>query len=67
VAGESGDGVRVLADGPDGERVIEGSDLLVAVGRMPNTSGGGLDQAGVRLTETRYIAVDERLATTAAG
>ena len=66
VAGESGQGVRVVADGPDGECVIEGTDLLVGVGRTPNTSGIGLGQAGVRLTETDYIAVDEHLATTAA-
>jgi pyruvate/2-oxoglutarate dehydrogenase complex dihydrolipoamide dehydrogenase (E3) component len=66
VAGESGQGVRIVADGPDGECVIEGTDLLVGVGRTPNTSGLGLEQAGVGLTETGYIAVDERLATTAA-
>ena len=67
VAGESGQGVRVVADGPDGERVIEGTDLLLGVGRTPNTSGVGLEQEGVRLTGTGYIAVDEHLATTAAG
>jgi pyruvate/2-oxoglutarate dehydrogenase complex dihydrolipoamide dehydrogenase (E3) component len=67
VAGESGHAVRIVADGPDGERVIEGTDLLVGAGRTPNTSGIGLEQAGVRLTETGYIEVDERLATTAAG
>jgi pyruvate/2-oxoglutarate dehydrogenase complex dihydrolipoamide dehydrogenase (E3) component len=67
VTGESGAGVRVVAAGPDGEHVIEGTDLLVAVGRTPNTSGIGLDEAGVRLTEQGYIVVDERLATTATG
>jgi pyruvate/2-oxoglutarate dehydrogenase complex dihydrolipoamide dehydrogenase (E3) component len=56
----------VVADGPDGELTIDGTDLLVAVGRTPNTAGIGLEQAGVRLTETGYIAVDEHLATTAA-
>jgi pyruvate/2-oxoglutarate dehydrogenase complex dihydrolipoamide dehydrogenase (E3) component len=67
VAGESGHGVRLVADGPDGERTIAGTDLLVAVGRTPNTSGIGLDQAGVRLTERGYIEADQRLATTAPG
>src|SRR5580692_5000768 len=43
----------------------EGTALLVAVGRTPNTGGIGLEQAGVQLTETGYIAVDEHLATTA--
>jgi pyruvate/2-oxoglutarate dehydrogenase complex dihydrolipoamide dehydrogenase (E3) component len=67
VAGESGHDVHVVADGPDGELAIEGTDLLVGVGRTPNTSGIGLEQAGVRLTETGYIAVDEHLATTVDG
>lgn len=52
VAGESGRGVRIVADGPDGECVIEGTDLLVGAGWTPNTGGIGLEQAGVRLTGT---------------
>ncbi|HEX6449739.1 MAG TPA: FAD-dependent oxidoreductase [Trebonia sp.] len=67
VTGESGHSAHVVADGPDGELAIDGTDLLVGVGRTPNTTGIGLEQAGVRLTETGYIAVDERLATTADG
>jgi pyruvate/2-oxoglutarate dehydrogenase complex dihydrolipoamide dehydrogenase (E3) component len=67
VDGESGRRVRLVLDGPDGERTIDGTDLLVAVGRTPNTGGIGLEQAGVQLTETGYITVDEHLATTAAG
>jgi pyruvate/2-oxoglutarate dehydrogenase complex dihydrolipoamide dehydrogenase (E3) component len=66
VEGRSGGNVRTVTDGPDGEAIVEGTDLLVGVGRTPNTSGIGLEQAGVKLTETGYIAVDERLATTAA-
>jgi pyruvate/2-oxoglutarate dehydrogenase complex dihydrolipoamide dehydrogenase (E3) component len=66
VEGESGSDVHIVTDGPDGERVIEATDLLVGVGRTPNTQGIGLEEAGVKLTETGYIAVDERLATTAA-
>ncbi|HEX4093788.1 MAG TPA: FAD-dependent oxidoreductase [Trebonia sp.] len=67
VDGESGRAVRLEVEGPDGERTIEGTDLLVAVGRTPNTAGIGLAEAGVRLTETGYIEVDEHLATTATG
>jgi pyruvate/2-oxoglutarate dehydrogenase complex dihydrolipoamide dehydrogenase (E3) component len=66
VGGQSGSGVHIVTEGPDGEAIVEGTDLLVGVGRTPNTSGIGLEQAGVTLTETGYIAVDERLATTAA-
>jgi pyruvate/2-oxoglutarate dehydrogenase complex dihydrolipoamide dehydrogenase (E3) component len=66
VEGQSGRDVRIVMEGPDGETVVEGTDLLVGVGRTPNTGGIGLEQAGVQLTETGYVAVDERLATTAA-
>ena len=54
-------------EGPDGDGILEGSDLLVGVGRTPNTRGIGLERAGVKQTGTGYIAVDEHLATTAAG
>jgi pyruvate/2-oxoglutarate dehydrogenase complex dihydrolipoamide dehydrogenase (E3) component len=66
VEGRSGSAVRIVTDGPDGESVVEGTDLLVGVGRTPNTGGIGLEGAGVKLTDTGYVAVDERLATTAA-
>ena len=65
VDGESGGRLRVVAAGPDGEHVIYGTDLLIAIGRTPNTAGMGLESAGVELTGTGYIAVDEHLATTA--
>jgi pyruvate/2-oxoglutarate dehydrogenase complex dihydrolipoamide dehydrogenase (E3) component len=65
VEGESGSDVRIVTDGPAGKSIIAGTDLLIGVGRTPNTAGIGLDLAGVSLTETGYVAVDERLATTA--
>jgi pyruvate/2-oxoglutarate dehydrogenase complex dihydrolipoamide dehydrogenase (E3) component len=67
VEGESGTQVRIMTEGRDGESTVEGTDLLVAVGRTPNTRGIGLEEAGVKLTETGYIAVDDRLATSAPG
>jgi pyruvate/2-oxoglutarate dehydrogenase complex dihydrolipoamide dehydrogenase (E3) component len=66
VEGQSGSDVHLVTEGPDGEAAVEGTDLLVGVGRTPNTSGIGLERAGVNLTATGYIVVDERLATTAA-
>ena len=48
-----------------GEQKIEGSDILVAAGRVPNTAGIGLEQAGVELDGRGYIRVNERLETTA--
>jgi pyruvate/2-oxoglutarate dehydrogenase complex dihydrolipoamide dehydrogenase (E3) component len=56
---------QVHAAGPDGAVDITGTDLLVAVGRTPNTAGIGLDRAGVELTGTGYVKVDEHLASTA--
>jgi pyruvate/2-oxoglutarate dehydrogenase complex dihydrolipoamide dehydrogenase (E3) component len=56
-------GVVVRASG--GERTIAASDVLVAMGRTPNTTGIGLDVAGVGLNERGYIAVNERLETSA--
>jgi len=63
--GTSGHEVRALTDGPDGASVVTGTDLLIAVGRTPNTAGIGLELAGVELTGTGYIKVDEHLATSA--
>jgi pyruvate/2-oxoglutarate dehydrogenase complex dihydrolipoamide dehydrogenase (E3) component len=47
--------------------MIEGTDLLVATGRTPNTQGIGLEAAGVELDGRGYVKVNERLETTAAG
>jgi pyruvate/2-oxoglutarate dehydrogenase complex dihydrolipoamide dehydrogenase (E3) component len=66
VEGRSGESIRIHARDGQGERIVEGTDLLVATGRMPNTDGIGLEQAGVELGEHGYIRVNERLETTAA-
>ncbi len=66
VAGMSGDSVSLRMQAPEGERTIEASDILVAAGRTPNTHGIGLDLAGVALDARGYIAVNERLETSAA-
>ena len=50
-----------------GERSIEGSDILVAAGRVPNTAGIGLEEAGVALDERGNVRTNERLETNAAG
>ncbi len=65
IAGRSGAQVRVRVRTAAGEQTIEGSDLLVATGRTPNTAGIGLDVAGVGIDERGYIRVNERLETTA--
>ena len=65
VRGRSGEDVALTVRTPSGEQTIEGSDILVATGRVPNTADIGLDQAGVELTERGYIRVNDRLETTA--
>jgi pyruvate/2-oxoglutarate dehydrogenase complex dihydrolipoamide dehydrogenase (E3) component len=50
---------------PVGDQTIEGSDILVAAGRTPNTHGIGLDRAGVALDGRGYVAVNDRLETSA--
>ena len=63
VEGRSGESVRLHAT----HGMIEGSDLLVASGRTPNTDGIGLETAGIERDDRGFIKVDERLRTTAAG
>lgn len=59
-----GDGVVVsLADG----RTVEGSHCLVAVGSIPNTTGIGLERAGVRLSPSGHVVVDRVSRTAARG
>jgi len=60
-------GVAVGVDCRDGEPEVIGSDVLLAVGRRPNTDDLGLDRAGVELDARGYVKVDEGLATTAPG
>jgi pyruvate/2-oxoglutarate dehydrogenase complex dihydrolipoamide dehydrogenase (E3) component len=67
IAGQSGDQVRVRLRTPAGERQIEGSDLLVALGRTPNTRAIGLESAGIEVDSRGYVKVNERLETTAPG
>jgi hypothetical protein len=49
VQGRSGDGVSLTVRTASGEQKIEGSDILAAAGRVPNTAGIGLEEAGVEL------------------
>jgi pyruvate/2-oxoglutarate dehydrogenase complex dihydrolipoamide dehydrogenase (E3) component len=67
VRGRSGKEVSLTVSTSGGERIIEGSDILVAVGRIPNSAGIGLDAAGVAVDNRGYIRVNERLETNAPG
>ena len=65
VEGKSGDAVKLHVSRAGANIVLEGTHVLVASGRTPNTDGIGLEAAGVKLTDHGYIKVNERLETTA--
>src|SRR5215470_7629848 len=57
LSGKSGDGVSIVVEQNGTEETVNGSHVLVAAGRTPNTEGLGLELAGVELTEGGYIKV----------
>ncbi|OYU87496.1 MAG: mercuric reductase [Bradyrhizobiaceae bacterium PARB1] len=57
------DGVAVGVDCSEGAPEVIGSDVLLAVGRRPNTDDLDLARAGVAMDERGYIKVDDGLAT----
>jgi len=59
--------LRLTVRTEDGEQQIEGSHLLSAIGRIPNTDTLTPDAAGIRLDDRGYIQVDEYLETSAPG
>jgi pyruvate/2-oxoglutarate dehydrogenase complex dihydrolipoamide dehydrogenase (E3) component len=59
--------VTVVAECADGSPAVEGTHLLLAVGRQPNTDDLGLDAAGVSRDERGYIVVDDQLHTNIPG
>jgi pyruvate/2-oxoglutarate dehydrogenase complex dihydrolipoamide dehydrogenase (E3) component len=60
-------GVSARVDCADAAPAVDGSHLLLAVGRQPNTGDLGLDQAGVTRDDHGYIIVDDELRTTVPG
>jgi pyruvate/2-oxoglutarate dehydrogenase complex dihydrolipoamide dehydrogenase (E3) component len=70
VEGARGDW-RIVVRANDGEHAgessIAGSHVLAAMGRKPNTEGIGLDVAGIEVDARGYIAVNDRLETSAPG
>jgi pyruvate/2-oxoglutarate dehydrogenase complex dihydrolipoamide dehydrogenase (E3) component len=61
------EGVSVRVNCAAGEPDVVGSDVLLAVGRRPNTDDLGLDHAGVAVDSRGYIEVDDGLATSVDG
>jgi dihydrolipoamide dehydrogenase len=54
------------AKGGDAEEIMA-DVVLVAIGRVPYTSGLGLEEAGVKLDERKRVAVDEHFQTSVPG
>jgi pyruvate/2-oxoglutarate dehydrogenase complex dihydrolipoamide dehydrogenase (E3) component len=67
VEGKSGDWLKLYAVRDGSELILEGTHLLVASGRTPNTQDIGLELAGVETTDRGHVKVNERLETTAPG
>jgi mercuric reductase len=62
---EHGVALDISADGRGG--TLEAEQVLVTAGRRPNTTGLGLEEAGIELLPNRGIKVDDRMRTTKAG
>jgi pyruvate/2-oxoglutarate dehydrogenase complex dihydrolipoamide dehydrogenase (E3) component len=63
----AGGGVRLTVRTADGERQVEGSHLLSAVGRVPNTEALTPAAAGIRVDDRGFIEVNEYLETSVPG
>ena len=64
---QSGSQVSVGLDCDEGEPHIDGSHILLAVGRTPNTDDLNLQAAGITPDERGFIPVDDQLRTSVAG
>jgi pyruvate/2-oxoglutarate dehydrogenase complex dihydrolipoamide dehydrogenase (E3) component len=62
-----GNGIVIEIETSNGRAQVEGSHLLMAIGRRPNTDDLGLDKAGIKLDTRGYIEVDDQLRTSASG
>jgi len=63
---EGTSGKSVVVNLSDGAR-LEGSHILVATGRTPNTQNMGLDTVGIKTTPAGHFQVNDRLETTSPG
>jgi len=60
---KSGNKISVVIEQNGKQREITGTDLLVSSGRVPDTAGIGLENAGVHVNDMRYISVNKYLQT----
>jgi pyruvate/2-oxoglutarate dehydrogenase complex dihydrolipoamide dehydrogenase (E3) component len=63
----SGGGVRLTIRMLGGERILDGSHVLRADGRVPNTDRLGLETAGIAMDAKGFVVVDQMLETSVPG
>jgi pyruvate/2-oxoglutarate dehydrogenase complex dihydrolipoamide dehydrogenase (E3) component len=66
-AAADGSGLRLTVRTPEGDRELDGSHILRAAGRVPNTDRLNLTAAGIATDDKGFITVNERLETSAPG
>jgi pyruvate/2-oxoglutarate dehydrogenase complex dihydrolipoamide dehydrogenase (E3) component len=64
---KTGAGIAVTLDCGEGAPSAEGTHLLIATGRRPNTDDLGLEEAGIAHDERGFITVDDQLCTNQPG
>jgi pyruvate/2-oxoglutarate dehydrogenase complex dihydrolipoamide dehydrogenase (E3) component len=62
-----GDQIVARLECADGSREVDGTHLLLAVGRRPNTDDLGVEKAGISVDNRGYIVVDDQLRTSTPG
>ena len=62
-----GGSIRLTVKTPEGEQGVNGSQLLAAVGRRPNTDSLNLPAAGIETDKQGFVKVNERLETNVTG
>jgi len=59
--------VKVTVSAEGETKVLDAEQALVAIGFRPNSSGLGLEEVGVKISERGFIEIDERMATNVPG
>ncbi len=59
--------VKASVSGQGGQQTLDAEQVLVAVGFKPNTTGLGLESAGVAVDERGMVLIDERMSTNVPG
>ncbi len=61
------DQISIQIENKAGKSIVQGSHLLLAIGREPNTHDLGLKEAGIAADPRGYVTVDDQCRTSAEG